>query len=323
MNPLLKMNPLEYEHKILVPQSNGLDAYYSITNGEIFSYFHYHGLHLDLLKDLIPVHALDPARHVGNMYGLIVFIDGRGKFELRRSDQSVIDTKAFGSHPSSFDPEAGPLYPYYEYEEEEEDEDACNHEDFLVFDLDDVGNKYWCKICDERFPKHPEDMKEVKPEALPFSVSADSMASHLQRFKEGCASLGEISKQTGASIQAWSKVIAKTFKAIEHYEDQYVLGSKTPVGQVLTYVEPARTSDPLEIEQFFEDMSIHASEIQSQMYDKFPDIVSVDVSHDVPEFKSNTRLQAFIPPQDDDFYYEIRFQDDSVQRVYPKWGNRK
>jgi hypothetical protein len=314
MNPLLEMNPLHYEHKIVLEQ-----GYFTVNNAQIFNFCHSVGLSLDLLTRLMPHHKDDQPRHVGNMHGIIVFINGSGRFELKTTIDSVIDPVAIDAYDGDyFDPDAE-IYTKEEYYEEE-DEDACNHEDFLVYNVDDQGNIYWCKICDERFPKHPENIAAEKN--LPKAVQPDgNLSEAIEKFRAGIVTLTDIAKEFNVACETLSETIRLNFAAKPIYEDQYAPGQKTPFGRVCVDVDLPRQSDPLEVEKFFEDMSIYVPDIQSDMHNKFPDIVNVTINCDIPDFigKPLTRMQI---PHNDDFYYEILFIDESVQKVYPKWSKK-
>lgn len=187
----------------------------------------------------------------------------------------------------------------------------CEH-GFVVHDVQG-DNRFLCRECDERFPRHPDMIEQEM-----FQPDLAEAYDHLARFRDGLITFTKAIQKTRFSLEEFTAAMRKVYPPEVVYQDQYSLSSPDPIGKEIAYVEPGRTSCPAEIEKVFGNPDINLDTLNGIIFDGvFPDIQ--EVRHiDRPELKLMN--------------IEIEFVDGSVQKVvidhmlaadYGKKVNRK
>jgi len=190
----------------------------------------------------------------------------------------------------------------------------CAHR-FIVRDVEG-DNNFLCRECDERWPRHPEVMEKEKSPMLDVGEAMRGSTS----FNDGDINLYQLADKLAITPHQASEFIRNTFETKPTYEEMYPLGSKKPISIQVGNM-PARTSNPLEIDAYFKAnfktvLEGHDSVLYSDRYDtydKFPDIVSIDINVDCPPIQTNLRLRPI--SIDSPMYCMIKFNDGSIQRV--------
>lgn len=192
------------------------------------------------------------------------------------------------------------------------DVDLCEH-GFVVRDIQGE-NRFLCRECDERFPRHPDMMDQET-----FRPDEAGMYDILAQFRDGLITFSEAIQKTSFSLEEFKETIAKIFPPDVETIEHYTLGQKTVGTPTIINEGPKRTSCPAEIEKIFGDPEISLVELNTMMFDGdiFPDLQ--EVRHvDEPELQQMT--------------IEVDFIDGSVQKVvidyillanHGKWSRRQ
>lgn len=172
----------------------------------------------------------------------------------------------------------------------------CEH-GFVVRDIKD-DNRFLCRECDERFPRHPSLM-QIKPR-----VEEAQLEDGLDLFREGVYTFAEAMKKTRLSTDEFIKVVKKMFppQEVGHFNTINADGSveSGPVLAPLRFLQ--RVSCPKEIDAFFSNPNITNTDIANIVRSRitFPDITHVD---HIPE--PENRLMVVY----------VHFVDNTIQRV--------
>lgn len=227
------------------------------------------GFSIDRLENMIPKKANpQPWTTIGQLYGVEIALDETGRFRFIDDDIPEPETKDALCVTS------------------------CEH-GFVVRDIKD-DNRFLCRECDERFPRHPSLM-QINPR-----VEEAQLEDGLNLFREGVYTFAEAMKKTRLSTDEFIKVVKKMFppKEVGHFNTINADGS-VESGPVLA---PQRVSCPEEIDTFFGDPNITNTDIVNVVKSRitFPDITHVDHRPE-PE----NRLMVVY----------VHFVDDTIQRV--------
>jgi hypothetical protein len=185
---------------------------FTIANKEVFDHLYpeYTLAHLD---------ALIPSRpgewvFLGVLFDIEISLDHHGKFHFGKS-------------------------PFEEIEDEK-----CEH-GFVVRDIQG-DNRFLCRECDARFPRHPSLLATVE-----FEVDGLEIANTLVDFRKGLVTFTEATKRTNLTLDAFKEGMEKISRPLLNVQfNTSSLGGTQPIGRV-TSVEPQRTSCPKEIEEYF------------------------------------------------------------------------
>lgn len=195
-----------------IRSDNGRESF-TIANKEVFDHLHseYTLAHLD---------SLIPSRighwvFLGVMFDIEISLDHSGRFQ-------------FGKSPF-----------------EEVEDKKCEH-GFVVRDIRG-DDRFLCRVCDARFPRHPSLLEKV----VEPKVEGITIANSLRMFREGMMTFTEAAKRTNLSLNAFKEAIENLFPPtanVAFYSNR--IGSNQPIGRV-TSVEPRRTSCPKKVEEYF------------------------------------------------------------------------
>lgn len=192
---------------------------------------------------------------------------------------------------AEFEQEVAPATPDYS------DED-CDH-GFLVTDLDDEGNKYWCKICDQRFEYHPgkEPSDIVIVEPKDFVITSNLQAT-LQDFRDGGVTLKETLHATNFTLMELESIMEKAFPPKLIHAQQYDIGNMNAIERVVGE-QPKRISCYKELDDILSNEHATLKDVQD-IYGRFIDIT--DITHEEDMW---TKMMIV----------KIAFVDGSVQRI--------
>lgn len=198
---------------ITIRGDNGSQRF-TVSNQEVFDHLH-NDYTLADLDTLIPPTG-ERWVFLGVLFDIEISIDYHGRFQ-------------FGGDP---------------HEKVEMEEPKCDH-GFVVRDIQG-DNRFLCRECDARFPRHPSLLERVE-----FKVADTTIANSLSMFRDGMETFTEAAKRTNLSLDAFKQSLKRLFPPKANVEFfSYSLGSNQPIGKV-TSVEEQRTSCPKEIEDYF------------------------------------------------------------------------
>jgi len=177
----------------------------------------------------------DPWYYLGTLYGTSISLDYDGRFQF-----GVDPEEENGNSPITVTWSGGT---------KEEDEDVCLHE-FLVPDHDDEGNVFHCKVCDERFPRHPSLIPKERSTGSTTPLSAEATLEIMSSFRDGMTTWTSTIQQLNISTAEFIKTIRELFPPKPIYEEIYKIGQLMPQ-QIHVGDEPIRTICPDRVEKMF------------------------------------------------------------------------
>ena len=219
------------------------------------------------------------------MYGLPFYIDHHGRFQF--GDET---TKSPPEPPRILDMEDVIIEP------------TCGH-GFVVRDING-DNRFHCKECDERFPRHPSMMpkKTAKFENAPFSIAhALHNTAILTQFREGIVTFSEAAQATTFSLDQFTEEMQRLFPPEQIIDEIRTIGALRPT--VVNLGEgPKRVSCYKKIEDVFGNPNLNVDQINQfiDFSDIFPDVT--EVIHGMDQTAGTMTV-------------EIIFVDGSIQRV--------
>lgn len=151
-------------------------------------------------------------------------------------------------------------------------EQMCKH-GYVCRDIEGE-DRFLCKECGERFPRHPKSIPTFKAtdgELALFNKLA------VKQFREGMTTFTDAVQKTQFSIEEFNKALKALAplpdeEEFEHFE---VRTGKRQVIKLPGTPEPQRTSCPAEIENIFGNADVTLTDLE-KICERFPDIVSMD-----------------------------------------------
>lgn len=86
----------------------------------------------------------------------------------------------------------------------------CDH-DFLVPTMDEHGNKFWCKVCDKKFMKHPTRIQAELSLAAVAAADPSRKKLALASFRDGLIGLKDAMAQTKLSVEELHEAMKAAF----------------------------------------------------------------------------------------------------------------
>ena len=268
MSRILNANPINESREL----PNGA----IIATETIFRHLTEKGLTPEALEMLIPV-SMGGRHNLGTLYGFDIFIDGDGRLFF---DEEII---------TEVEKEENAI-------RKEEALEACSHTGFVVRNIQGE-NRFLCKECNARFPRHPQMIKIVHNTTRVTRATMEDMRATLNEFRQGAISFSSAMKVLNTNLEEFTKACSQLFPPDEEWMEQRTIGNGK-VNRVLINVEPVRVSCPKLVEEYFSDMSVNADALLPE--GKFPDIVGV--SHNI-----NTDTDRII--------IDVDFIDGTTQKV--------
>lgn len=140
---------------------------------------------------------------------------------------------------------------------------SCKHE-FVVRDIDG-HNRFLCRECDERFPRHPDMIKQEDP------VGSSTIKDILDKFRLGLTTFKEAIEATRFSLSNFVDAITEHYP-IEH-EQIEELSMCNPIPVLMDGMElPRRTSCPKAIDDAFSDSAATLTDLNDLVANVFLDI---------------------------------------------------
>ena len=174
---------------------------------------------------------------------------------------------------------------------------SCKHTGWVAREIHG-DNRFVCRECDERFPRHPQ---MIEPKGEEFVIPYDVLKS-MSEFRQGAATFTQACKDTALSAEQFKDAIEKAFPPVDNYEDISVMGSLV-TQRVVIGREPQRTSDPEDIEKnLFPTLGSSTSELLESWREAWPDIRAMEIH---PFEGSRDRMTMVI----------LTFIDESKQRL--------
>ena len=188
------------------------------------------------------------------------------------------------------------LLMFLESDEEPQEiiEEDCYH-GFVVHNVKG-DNRFLCRECDERFPRHPS-MMDKKPAAPPDS----ELLFPLSEFREGLLTFAQVAQKTTLSLNALKDAIKRLFPPnVETIQHRSINGQL--LAPVVIDQEVQRTSCPKEIDDLYSDPDVTMYDLERIRKDPyvFPDIVNV---RHTPSIQSDMTIVM------------VEFIDGTVQRI--------
>lgn len=253
-----------------------------IANDTIFRHCSDVGMSKNSLEAMIPSTG---KKLIGELYGTPFHIDHTGRFQFGKESVKLGEVE---------------LFEYTEKETVAEvtavPEPECDH-GFVVRDV--VGDdRFLCKECNVRFPRHPSMMPK---HVISVHTSSVNIENALTQFREGIATFTQAIQATSLSLEEFTKRMKDMFPPEPIYDRQLTIGGGQ-VGYVQIDEEPKRTSCFKEVEDVFGNPHVTVDQVNQfrDGPDVFPDVV--EVSHTMDE-----TYGAMI--------VEVGFVDGSTQRV--------
>ena len=259
---VLKANPPELARPIDGTNSPVL------LNSTIFQHLEKGGYSKEDLERCIPI---DGACKLGvSLYNKEVFIDSTGKLKF-------------------FDLDDSPTWVV-----EKEEDQSCYH-GFVVHDVKG-DNRFLCRECDERFPRHPSLMCK-EPDKMPDS----ELIGWLWQFREGCMTLAKVVEKTTLSLNEFKESLQRLFAPAVTTMTHRNIGTGVSTSIVVDQ-EKQRTSCPQEIDDLFSNPNTTVDDLERIAKDPyvFPDIVKV--TH-TPSIRPDITI------------VEVEFIDSTIQRI--------
>ena len=154
----------------------------------------------------------------------------------------------------------------------------CKHKGWVVRDVQG-DNRYLCKECNARFPRHPQ-MTRSEPEV---PVIPDHVLDAMTEFRQGAKTFSDACKQATLSAEEFKEAIVNAFPpgmitdTIQHNSIRDGLGPPVVIRQE---PEPQRTSDPEEIESIFTTPGISQEDLMKIWQSTFEDVTEVSFGRD-------------------------------------------
>lgn len=183
--------------------------------------------------------------------------------------------------------------------EERENMPGCKHKGFVVRDIQGV-NRFLCKECDERFPRHPWGKKTL----VVTDLDPVKVMTVMESFREGIITLATTMRKLQFTIEEFTIATTNLFppRKTPIREVAHEIGSpKARIVVTGEYDEPQRTSTPQEVEDVFHDQNTNLDALTiNALVNRFPDLKSM-------ESIDEQICQRMV--------YKLKFIDDTIQRV--------
>ena len=271
-----KSNPSNESRKL----PNGAE----IANDTIFRHLDDVGWSKNKLEGAIP-NPPDGRYLLGELYGEHIYIDHNGRFQF-----GTLGNVALGE------------VELYEYTEKETVAEApeCDH-GFVVRDI--VGeDRFLCRECDTRFPRHPSMMPKEIIHTPRLNISNSlHQRNILSNFREGMITLTDACKLTTHSLADLTQAMQDMFPPDQNYMEHRTIGQGV-TGQVMLPEGPKRVSCYQEVENVFGNPNVTIDQINQfgRGTSIFPDV---------------TEVRHVMDDQNAVMIVEIHFVDGSMQRV--------
>ncbi len=182
----------------------------------------------------------------------------------------------------------------------------CQHRGWVAHEIQD-DNRFVCRECDERFPRHPQLMPS-KPEEF---IIPSNILDVLTEFRLGGVTFTQACKDTTLSAEQFKDTIKKAFPPVDIYEEVATMGSLV-TQRIVTGQELQRSSDPEEIEEVF--FATHGLSSEDLLYiwrEGWPDVEHVDV---YPYEGSRDRKTVVIVTFNDNTKQRFEFTEKEIMR---------
>lgn len=245
------LNPMGIMSRILsanpINESRELPTGGVIATTTIFRHLTEKGLSPETLENLIPVTA-NTRHRLGSLYGFDIFIGSNGRFVF---DADTLSPEEVAENAIRAEAAL----------------QVCKHTGFVVRDIQGE-NRFLCRECNERFPRHPQMIKIVHHTAAVTRATMEDMRATLDEFRQGAISFSSAMKVLNTNLEEFTKACSQLFPPEIGAESIHNIS--TGESRILQVSEHARTSCPKEVEEWFSDPSIYLDPMEA--IEKFPDI---------------------------------------------------
>ncbi len=274
-----------------------------LLNETILGHLKAEGIDLHKIGSLIPARPDARPEYLATLYGEKIYVDhvGRLKFGVRNtntnghtvitfSDGEVNDSVITFRAAEKI--ETGQMVAIVEPE--------CSH-GFVVRDV--VGDdRFLCKECDVRFPRHPSMMpKEPKFNSPSMSIGNNlHNTAILTEFHDGLITFSAAAQATQFSLAEMKRAMEELFPQEMISEDIYTVGSLVP--KVMYFSEkPKRVTCFKEVEDIFGNPNVTIEDFNKILTTGcFPDLTHIDEGTDLNTGK---------------LVMKLNFVDGSIQRI--------
>jgi len=244
-----------------------------LANTTILRHLEEAGMSLHTIGSLMPARPDARPEYLGTLYGETIYVDHVGRLKFGVEDtfrDGVVDELTFHAAEAI---EVGQMVAIIE--------PACEH-GFVVRDV--VGdNRFLCKECNVRFPRHPSMISKT----LTFNSPSVSIANNLHttailtEFHDGMITFSEAAQATRFSLAEMKKAMEELFPPETEYELVRELGRIHP--RVITLNEgPKRVSCFKEVEDIFSNPKVTFEDFNKVLTTGiFPDLLSIDQYEDI------------------------------------------
>ncbi len=174
---------------------------------------------------------------------------------------------------------------------------ACKHRGWVIPEVQDVF-RFLCKECDARFERHPwlpQSTDRVKNE------QTLDLLKTMAEFREGVITLNKAVTATNVSMEEFKKAMVDNFPPEPIYHETHLIGDSKIIKSLIGY-EPARISDPEDIDEKFSTITLFRDGLLSE----FPDVTDMFCYHNerymqdevMVHFRDGTKQLVIISKKD-------------------------